>query len=81
MSRPWWGRVWIIQEVEFAKRASFICGKQFVDLEVVEKSLLEGLDVLTEEREGRPFPAYLSRLISLVGTRARIRHIEIQSKG
>ena len=27
-TRPWWGRIWVLQEVTFAKDADFICGSK-----------------------------------------------------
>lgn len=29
-TRPWWGRIWVLQEVTFAKDADFICGSKMI---------------------------------------------------
>jgi hypothetical protein len=29
-TRPWWGRIWVLQEVTFAKNTDFICGSKMI---------------------------------------------------
>ncbi len=31
LARPWWSRVWVIQEIKVAKRVIFLCGGQYID--------------------------------------------------
>lgn len=31
LTRSWWGRIWVLQEVTFAKDADFICGSKKID--------------------------------------------------
>lgn len=40
--RPWWRRMWILQEVSMANRVAFVCG----DCEVPGDSLFQAIDVL-----------------------------------
>jgi hypothetical protein len=30
-TRPWWGRIWVLQEVTFAKDTDFICGSKMIN--------------------------------------------------
>ena len=36
MQRPWWGRIWVSQEIAVARKAKFLCGNLRMSLEVVE---------------------------------------------
>jgi hypothetical protein len=29
-TRPWWGRIWVLQEITFAKNADFVCGSRII---------------------------------------------------
>jgi hypothetical protein len=38
-NRPWWSRLWTIQEASSSARADFICGNKTIDFEVLEKAI------------------------------------------
>lgn len=69
----WWGRVWIVQELVFARHASFVCGKQHIELEDFEDEFWASVKILEEESDDHTLPPYLSGVLSLLQTRGLIR--------
>lgn len=43
LRRPWFNRIWVVQEVCFAQGASVVCGKKEVDWSVLRKVMSGGL--------------------------------------
>ncbi|KAK4443785.1 heterokaryon incompatibility protein-domain-containing protein [Podospora aff. communis PSN243] len=54
--REWWGRVWVLQELVFAKKAVFVCGRDWIDTEAegVFGTFLHTWDVLAKELGRQP---------------------------
>lgn len=39
MGRPWWQRVWVVQELTVARRAVFACGAKRIPVEILDAAL------------------------------------------
>ncbi|KAL8783698.1 MAG: hypothetical protein Q9213_004437 [Squamulea squamosa] len=37
LKRPWWGRIWVSQEIALASKARFFCGNLVIEMPVVER--------------------------------------------
>lgn len=44
LARPWWGRVWVVQEAAVARKLAFLCGPNRLDLPHSRHDLLELAD-------------------------------------
>ncbi|KAK5991510.1 Heterokaryon incompatibility 6-like protein [Cladobotryum mycophilum] len=75
LSRPWFDRVWVIQEMAVAKKCTFICGHDTLDVDGLDETM-ESAQYQHRRLTGQDeMPGYYHKLLSLLETRSIVQRI------
>jgi hypothetical protein len=69
LSRPWFDRVWVVQELALPKKGAFICGDATLDLGELEKSLIRAEKVIAGNGMRGKAPEYFYKICRHMRTR------------
>lgn len=69
LARPWWKRIWVVQELALARDAQVLCGDSVIDWDVFSQGLVNFIGVLDPHHVDFP-PRYLHHARALFELRA-----------
>jgi hypothetical protein len=65
LDRPWWKRVWIVQEVALASKVTVVCGAEEIPWEAIKKRLrTTGMMGLRSLEEARPLLVFQGTIVT-----------------